>query len=88
MSVTLSKEQQEALKRQGDAPIHVLDPEKQDWYVLLPIKDYQRVRALFEGDEFDIRETYPLQERVAAVEGWADPAMEVYDNYGAHREKA
>jgi hypothetical protein len=86
MTVTLSSEQRDALQHQGDAPVYVLDPEKQDWYVLLPAKDYQRVRALLESEDFDLSESYALQERVAAAEGWDDPAMDDYNSYDAHRK--
>jgi hypothetical protein len=36
-------------------------------------------------DTFDIRETYPAQEHVAAAAGWDDPAMDDY-NDDAHRK--
>lgn len=86
MAVTLSSEQRDALQHRGDAPVYVLDAEKQDWYVLLPAADYQRIRALLESEDFDVRQSYPLQERVAAAEGWDAPAMDAYNNYEAHRE--
>jgi hypothetical protein len=29
----------------------------------------------------DVRETYPMQDRVAAAAGWDDPAMDDYDTH-------
>jgi hypothetical protein len=86
MTVTLSAEQRDALQHRGDAPVFVRDPESQEMYVLMPAGDYRRVQALFESEEFDIRESYPLQDRVAVVEGWDDPAMDDYNDYDAHRK--
>jgi hypothetical protein len=37
-------------------------------------------------DTFDIRESYPAQEQVAAAAGWDDPAMDDYNDYDAHRK--
>ncbi len=64
----------------------VVDADTQEKWVLLPAGTYQKVRALLGDDTFDIRETYPLQERVAAAEGWNDPAMDDYNDYDAHRK--
>ena len=37
-------------------------------------------------DTFDIRESYPAQEQVAATAGWDDPAMDDYNDYDARRK--
>jgi hypothetical protein len=66
--------------------VFVVDADTQEKWVLLPAGTYQKVRALLGDDTFDIRETYPLQERVAAAEGWNDPAMDDYNDYDAHRK--
>ena len=34
---------------------------------------------------FDVRESYPLQDRVAHAEGCDDPIMDAYNDYDAHR---
>ena len=85
MTVKLSPEQEEALKRHGHRPVHVVDHSGQVAYVLVPADDYERIRPLLESDEFDIRETYLLQEEVARAEGWEDPVMDDYDDYDTRR---
>ena len=87
MTVKLSPEQEEALKQHGHCPVEVVDRSGNVAYVLVPAEDYERIRPLLEGDEFDVRETYPVQEKVARAEGWADPAMDDYDDYDAHRRQ-
>ena len=71
----LSEEQREAL-RQGK-PVYVVDADTKASYVLLPEDSYQKVRALFETDDFDISDTYPLQDQVAE-QAWSHPDDAAY----------
>ena len=43
-------------------------------------------KPAIDDDTFNIRETYPLQEKVAAIAGWDDPAMNDYNDYDARRK--
>ncbi|MEN6494438.1 MAG: hypothetical protein ABFD16_09105 [Thermoguttaceae bacterium] len=83
MMVELSNEQREALKAQGHSPLYLLNPEDGAWYVLLPAGEYRRMTE--QSGEFDIRETYTLQEQVAGAEGWDQPSMDDYNDYDAHQ---
>jgi PHD/YefM family antitoxin component YafN of YafNO toxin-antitoxin module len=80
MILTLSDQQREAIE-QGSSPLYVTNPQNQARYVLLPAEEYERIRALLDEDDFDIRETYALQEKVARAEGWDDPELDVYNIY-------
>jgi hypothetical protein len=39
---------------------------------------YNRLQALFDDADFDVKETYPLVWQVMK-EDWEDPSMDVYD---------
>ena len=41
----------------------------------------RRATQQLESEEFDIRQSYPLQEQVAREAGWDDPAMDEYNDY-------
>jgi hypothetical protein len=79
MTPELSEQQRQAVREQPGTPVRVVDTTTQATYVLLAQADYDRVRALFEEDEFNPDELAPLADEVAAKEGWADPAMDAYD---------
>lgn len=86
MTPKLSNEQRRAIEDQQGGPVFVVDGNTQQQYVLLPAETYQKIRELIGGEAFDIRETYPLQDRVAADAGWNDPAMDEYNDYDANRK--
>lgn len=81
MSIDLSPEQRNAVAHAGSTPIQVVDPHTQVTYVLLRADVYEQVRKVL-GDEFDIREAYPLMDAAARTAGWDDPAEDLYE---AHR---
>ena len=85
MTITLSSDQAQAIGEMGDKPVDVLDPSTQTHYVLIRADHYERVRALI-GDAIDLdpRETYTAVDEVFR-EAWADPAMDAYDDYDAHK---
>lgn len=85
MTPKLTEDQRQAIEAEGGAPVYVVDDKKHAVYVLLPAENFQQVRALIGPDVFAISESYPLQESVAASEGWNDPRMSDYD---AHRPSA
>ena len=87
MTPKLSNEQRQAInEQQPGEPLYVIDTDTQEDWVLVPDGTYQKIRALLGDDTFDIRETYPLQEKVAGAAGWDDPAMDDYNDYAAHRK--
>ena len=86
MTAQLSEEQRQALHQQGDAPMDVLDPQTNTRYVLLRADLYERLKALVEDQDFDVRGMYPLMDEVARQEGWDDPAMDVYNELDPRRK--
>lgn len=47
---------------------------------------YQKLRRLLGEAAFEIRDTYALQDKVAAAAGWDDTAMDDCNDYDAHRK--
>jgi hypothetical protein len=87
MTPKLTSEQRQAIDaQQPGQPVYVVDADTQEKWVLVPDGTYQKIRALIGDDTFDIRETYPLQEKAAGAAGWDDPAMDDYNDYDAHRK--
>ena len=76
----LTVEQQEQLKNVGGQPLHLFDPQTSQEYVLLPIQVYQHFQTML--DDIDPRELYPLLHRALRDEGWDDPQMDEYNQYG------
>ena len=85
MTPKLSDEQRIALEQHAGQPLYVVDPVKRVEYVLIPADVYQRVHALLEAEEFDIRETYVAQEQSLGAAGWNDPAMDAYNELDPRR---
>ena len=76
----LSDEQLNALAQQPPGqPLYVVGSNDNDQYVLLNAKEYQKYRALFESDDFDISETYGAQEQ-ALGEAWSAPGLDDYND--------
>jgi len=82
----LSEQQRQAMWERPGAPEEVVDAATRATYILLPIQDYDRVKALIEEDKFQPQELAPLMDEVAAKEGWADPATDAYDALDPRRE--
>jgi len=80
MGTKLTIEQHAELEQHGNTPMPVLDPINQKVYFLVSGEMFERVRALFDEETFDIRETYAAQE-AALAKVWDDPALDVYNNY-------
>lgn len=59
-------------------PLVVVDEKTHAEYVLLPAAAYERLRALLGDEPFDIRDTYPAQDRALRAI-WDDPALDVYN---------
>jgi hypothetical protein len=80
MTLPLTEEQRRAATVHSREPVRLIDPKTHEIFVLLRVSDYERIRAFLE-DDFDIRDTYAAQFASAMRAGWADPAMDDYDNY-------
>ena len=88
MAALLTDELHADLERHGGKPMPVVDPIDQKVYFLVAGDLFERFRALFDDEPFDISETYAAQSAVARQAGWDDPEMDVYDNYDAHRPQS
>jgi len=78
----LTAEQRAALKEQQmKGPVYLVDVNSNDQYVLLRAEDYERFRALFETEDFDITETYTAQSQTLR-DVWDDPALDAYNQPG------
>jgi hypothetical protein len=83
----LTDEMREALHDKTRQPVQVEDEQTHRQYVLLPLEVYQRVQSIFRNDEFDISDAYAAQDEALATV-WADPELDVYDNYDAARPQS
>lgn len=86
MNPRLTKELRHAIDALQGAPVYLVDADTHKTYVLLSTERYQHVRPLLEPGEWNIRETYPLQEHAAGGSGWNDPIMDDYDAYDLHHK--
>jgi hypothetical protein len=79
--IELTKEQHQAIQRNGDRPPRVRDPETEITYVLLREDVYDRVKSLLTTEEFDPDEGLRLMNEVMAEDDAGDPLLESYQKY-------
>ena len=79
MTPKLTDDQRHALDAEHGAPVFVEDDKRHVTYVLVSLREFERVRPLFEEADSGVRESYPLQNAVARSAGWDDPRMDDYD---------
>ena len=87
MASQLTTEQRIDLQQHGNKPVQVVDPVTNAVYFLVAGDVFERFRALFDDEPFDVRETYAAQSAVAGKAGWDDPEMAVYDDYDANKPR-
>jgi hypothetical protein len=85
MTPKLTDELRQAIEEGGGAPLYLVDSTN-NRYVLLHADQFDRLKGLLVEDDFDPRAMYPLIDE-AMKEGWDEPAMDVYDDYDAHRSQ-
>lgn len=83
MTHKISEELASAVQEQGGAPFY-LEDDAQNRYVLLPLDQFEKLKALWPIDDLDPREAYASIDAVMK-EDWDDPSMDLYDDYDAHR---
>jgi hypothetical protein len=76
---TITPEIREAIAQAGEQPVELSDPETNSVYIIVRVEVDERLRA--HQDDLQIRDAYPLMDRVAAREGWDDPEMDIYNDY-------
>ena len=85
--IALSKEIQKAVQKSEDNLIHLIDPETNVEYVVLPAETYERMRKGIYYDDGPITE----EERRALLiqaglrAGWDDPEMDIYNDLDPRR---
>ena len=82
MKPKLTDEQRKAVQKHNGDPILIEDAKSNRTYVLILADEYE-VRS-GTTPTLDITDTYSLQDQVAHAEGWDDPAMDDYNDYGRH----
>ncbi len=86
MKSQLTHQQHAELEQHGDKPMPVLDPVDQKVYFLVAGDLFERFRALFHDDTFDVRETYEAQD-AALAKVWDDPALDDYNDYERNKPR-
>lgn len=84
MAAHLSEELRKELALGGDKPLKVVDDKTNHVYILVSADVFERLLP-YADDAFDIRETYAAQSAAAGAAGWNDPAMDIYNDYDAHK---
>jgi len=77
----LTKEQHQAIQRNGDRPARVRDPETETTYVLLREDMYEQLKSRLDGDDFDPDEGLRLINEAMAEDDAGDPLLESYQKY-------
>ena len=73
---TITPEIRQAIKQAGERPVEIADPETNSIYFLV---ERRSLRMCTARDDMDIRNAYPMMNQVAALEGWDDPSMDIYN---------
>lgn len=78
--IRLSDEQRDALHRQPDKPIHLVDDSTGTDYILVRTELFERMQTAL-AEELDVRGAYSAMDAVARREGWDDSDMDSYNVY-------
>jgi hypothetical protein len=76
--VELTDQQWQSLA--SEDPPRVTAPHSKETFVLVREETYLLMKDALE-EKIDIRTAYPLMDAVAAKEGWADPEMDIYNDF-------
>lgn len=86
--ITLSKEIQKAVQESEDNLIHLIDPETNAEYVVLPIETFELMRkgVYYDDGPLTEEEQTALLIEFGLRAGWDDPEMDVYNDLDPRRE--
>ena len=73
--MTITPELKAAIDHAGDDPVRIEDPETNRSFVLIRSEQFDRIRDLLSQDP--VERMAPFLDE-AFVEGWDDPALDVY----------
>jgi hypothetical protein len=80
MMPNLTDDQRQAIEEHAGSPVYLIDTSTNISYVLLRADQFEKVRALFEDEEYNPRETYPFVERVMQEDDANDPTLDHYQD--------
>jgi hypothetical protein len=85
MTPFITDDQRGALAAGAGNPVPVLDQQTNETFFLVSANQFKTIEALLEMGEFHPSEMYPQMEQAAWEAGWNDPALDIYNDYDAHR---
>jgi hypothetical protein len=85
MSAELPPDLRTAVHQLHGKPLHLIDPDTNTPYVLIPASLYRPSPDAQADDE--LADTYPAQQESAFAAGWNEPEMSDYDDYDANRKR-
>ena len=88
MSPILSTDLATAVDAQKDVPLRTLHPVTGKAFFLVSEESYERLRPLFENVPVSLEEQRFQIHEAGRRAGWDDPAMDAYDHYDDHKERA
>jgi hypothetical protein len=83
MTIRFPEELRTVVTAHPGVPLELVDESTHLSYVLLPTDEFERLKMAAEDD---LSDTYPAQIESAMRAGWADPRMDEYNDYDAHRQ--
>jgi hypothetical protein len=86
MNPVLTKEQIAAIQANPNGPVHALDPQSKEAYVIIRADLFEQMQGILK-DEYHLSDTYVAQLQSALRAGWDDPAMDDYNNYDENFKK-
>ena len=76
--IELTEQQEQALSKEPETPMRMVNPRTMERYVLLREDVYEKARSVFEGERLTEDERRVILQGVWKRAGWDDPAMDDY----------
>lgn len=85
MTTPISAAQRRALEQSAGRPIRLVDPERNEQYILMRAEIYERLEATLALDEPASDAEFALFCAWGKSSGWEDPSDSVFDNLEPQR---
>lgn len=85
MLIPMTSELRQALAEHPGEPLELRDEAANQSIIVIPLEQFERLKPLLAADLQELRATYAAQEIALGQAGWDDPAMDIYNDYDAHR---